>query len=215
MNLVADAMIPYLNASGIKYVRNTPEMTAASSITASNKGNYDFHLALHSNASKDGSAQGAEFYYYPYSYNGRRAAEIFANNFKTIYPIPSEVEIVSTTTLGEVTRTRAPAVLAEVAYHDNPDDADWIRDNIDAIAQNLVLSLTDYFGISFNYPSSSFVTVVTNGGNLNIRNSPNINAEIIGKAPNGSRLNVISRATEWTKISYNGIVGFVNNKFII
>ena len=27
MNLLADKMVPYLNASGIRYSRNTPEMT--------------------------------------------------------------------------------------------------------------------------------------------------------------------------------------------
>ena len=36
MNLIADAMEPYLAASGIQFVRNTPDMTAASSIAASN-----------------------------------------------------------------------------------------------------------------------------------------------------------------------------------
>ena len=41
MNLLADKMVPYLNASGIRYSRNTPEMTAVSSIAASNAGNYD------------------------------------------------------------------------------------------------------------------------------------------------------------------------------
>ena len=41
MNLIADAMVPYLNASGIQYTRNTPQMTAASSISASNAGSYD------------------------------------------------------------------------------------------------------------------------------------------------------------------------------
>ena len=46
MNLVADAMIPYLRSSGIQYTRNTPNMTAASSIAASNSGNYDLHLSL-------------------------------------------------------------------------------------------------------------------------------------------------------------------------
>ena len=45
MNLLADKMVPYLDASGIRYTRNTPDMTAASSIAASNAGNYDFHLA--------------------------------------------------------------------------------------------------------------------------------------------------------------------------
>ncbi len=53
MNLIADAMIPYLRSSGIQYVRNTPDMTAASSIRASNAGNFDLHVALHSNASPE------------------------------------------------------------------------------------------------------------------------------------------------------------------
>ena len=41
MNLLADKLVPYLDASGIRYVRNTPEMTAASSIAASNAGRYE------------------------------------------------------------------------------------------------------------------------------------------------------------------------------
>lgn len=58
MNLLADKMVPYLDASGIRYTRNTPSMTAASSIAASNAGIYDLHLALHSNAaSAYGSAR--------------------------------------------------------------------------------------------------------------------------------------------------------------
>ena len=48
MNRLADAMVPFLYASGIRYVRNTPDMTAAGSIIQSNAGNYDLHLALHS-----------------------------------------------------------------------------------------------------------------------------------------------------------------------
>lgn len=63
MNRLADAMEPYLTASGIRYSRNTPDMTAASSIRASNAGNYDLHLALHSNAAPEGStARPVEFW---------------------------------------------------------------------------------------------------------------------------------------------------------
>ena len=65
MNLIADAMEPYLRANGIQFVRNTPDMTAASSIRASNAGNYDLHVALHSNAApvgKEGQVQGCLLY---------------------------------------------------------------------------------------------------------------------------------------------------------
>ena len=70
MNLIADAMIPYLKASGIEFTRNTPDMTAASSIRQSNEGDYDLHLALHSNAAPEslsGQLQGTDVYYYPTS----------------------------------------------------------------------------------------------------------------------------------------------------
>ena len=36
MNRLADAMEPYLSAAGIRVVRNTPDMSAVSSIRASN-----------------------------------------------------------------------------------------------------------------------------------------------------------------------------------
>ena len=58
MNLLADAMEPYLLANTIRFTRNTPDMTAASSIRQANSGSYDFYLALHSNASADGSREG-------------------------------------------------------------------------------------------------------------------------------------------------------------
>lgn len=73
MNLLADKMVPYLDASGIRYDRNTPSMTAADSIAASNAGNFDLHLALHSNASGEGQAgqnQGIIAFYFPGSAGG-------------------------------------------------------------------------------------------------------------------------------------------------
>ena len=82
MNRLADAMIPYLNASGIRYVRNTPQMTAGSSIRQANAGYFDFYLALHSNASGEGNyggTRGIIAFYYPGSTQGQRAAQIFAN----------------------------------------------------------------------------------------------------------------------------------------
>ena len=83
MNLLADKMVPYLEASGIHYVRNTPEMTAASSIAASNAGNYDLHLALHSNAApevRSGQVRGILVFYYPGSQAGQRACLLYTSD---------------------------------------------------------------------------------------------------------------------------------------
>ena len=215
MNLIADAMEPYLAASGIRFTRNTPDMTAASSIAASNSGNYDLHLALHSNASATGTARGIEAYYSPSSERGKRFAEIVARNLQLIYPLPNSSRIVPTTSLGEVTRTRAPSVLVEIGYHDNPEDAQWIRENVNAIAENLVLSLTEYFGIPFNYPQPIYVAnVATRGSNLNVRYTPSVTAPIVGSIPNGSEVTVYANLPNWSLVGYNQTVGYVRSDFL-
>ena len=66
MNLIADAVEPYLTASGIQYSRNTPSMTAGSSLREANRGNYDLYVAMHSNAappSLSGQLTGTDVYY--------------------------------------------------------------------------------------------------------------------------------------------------------
>ena len=59
MNLLADALVPYLLSNGIRYKRNSPSMTAASSIREANTGWYDLYLALHSNAAPEGRYGGS------------------------------------------------------------------------------------------------------------------------------------------------------------
>ncbi|MCQ4638547.1 N-acetylmuramoyl-L-alanine amidase [Anaerovorax odorimutans] len=155
MNLIADAMAPYLRASGIAFTRNNPYDTLDRIVEQSNAGDYDFHLALHSNTAPEslaGTIQGPDVYYYAGSVPGLRAADIFADNLRTVYPNPNLVATIPNTSLAELRRVKAPANLIELAYHDNYDDAAWIAENIEPIAKNLVLSLTEYLGISFKAP---------------------------------------------------------------
>ena len=152
MNLIADAMIPYLLASGIEVTRNRPEMTLGQAIAESNADDYDLHLAIHSNASPPNMAgrnTGADIYYYPSSSDGQRFAQTIQSNYKDVYYDPNNVEVHPTTSLAEVRRTKAPTALVEVAYHDNPEDAQWIRDNINNIARGLAKSVADYLNVPF------------------------------------------------------------------
>lgn len=218
MNKLADAMEPYLDASGIQYTRNTPQMTAASSIRASNAGDYDLHLALHSNASAPsnyGGTRGILVFYYPTSAQGRRAAEIVADNLKTIYPLPNRVEARPTTSIGEVRRVRAPSVFIELGYHDNPDDAAWIKSNLDAAARNIVLSLTEYFGIPFLTPEPPRRGVVdVSWGYLNIRQRPDTSAPVIARAYDGAPVTVVNDYNGWYLVRFGDVEGYANSDFI-
>jgi len=218
MNLLADQMEPYLTASGIQYVRNTPQMTAASSILASNAGRYDLHFALHSNAAPDdryGSLRGIIVYYYPTSVEGRRASILVADALKEIYPLPSLVRAEATTAIGEVRRVRAPSVFIEMGYHDNPDDAVWIKNNLDPAARAIVLALTEYFRIPFLLPVPPRPAVVdVSWGYLNIRYRPELTAPVVARAYDGARLTVVNQWQGWYLVNFDGAVGYADARFI-
>lgn len=219
MNLLADALEPYLRANGIAFVRNTPEMTAATSIAQANQlGGFDFYLALHSNASapgNEGNNRGIIAFYYPTSSAGKRAADIFVEQFRRIYPLPNEVSAVATTTLGEVRRSRYPAVLLEIGYHDNYSDAVWVETNREQIAQSIARGLTEFFGLPFVYPQTVRTgTVVTGGGSLNLRAYPSTDGEVLLRMPNGAAVTVYGTWQDWYVVYYDGQYGYASSAYI-
>ena len=218
MNQLADRMVPYLRASGINVTRNDPDGTVGASIRASNAGNYDFHLALHSNAAPEslsGQLRGIDIYYYTPSLNGLRMASIIVDNLKEIYPLPGRVRTVPTTAIVEVRRTRAPAVLAELGYHDNLEDAQWITNNLTAIARSLSLSVTEYFGLPLLSPRPAREgTVRLESGSLNLRGAPSISGTVLASIPNGASVSVLGSYNGWLSVNYDGLIGWVRSDFI-
>lgn len=218
MNLVADAMEPYLTASGIEYVRNDPSKTVGNSVRQSNAGNFDFHLAIHSNASAGDNAgrnRGVQVYYYANSQASERAAELFAENYRNIYSEPDLVKTVPTTSLYELIRTKAPAILIEIAYHDNEDDAMWIRENIGEIAENLSMSTAQFLNVPFRQPQQMRMgRVVTRESPLNLRQAPSVDSEILARIPGGTSIPIGGSVNGWYLTRYNGIQGYVSAEYI-
>ena len=218
MNLLADQMQPYLHASGINTVRNDPDAGAAGAIRLSNQSDYDFHLALHSNAAPPalaGQLRGVDFYYYPASAAGLRMANILVDNIKPVYPLPERVQARPTTAIGEVRRTRAPSVLAELGYHDNVEDANWLTGNLDEIAQALSLGVTEYFGLPFLIPGQlRDASVQTDGGALNLRGLPSTDGPILAQMPNGAQVRILAEYNDWYSVFYDGLYGFAESRYI-
>ena len=219
MNLLADALEPYLRSNAITWVRNRPEMTAASSIRQANEiGGFDFYLALHSNASgegNEGANRGIIAFYYPTSSRGREAAEIFAAQLREVYPLPNLVRTQETTSLGEVRQPRYPANLIEIGYHDNYADAIWIESSRDEIAQALARGLTELFGLPFIYPQPERTGIVRTGGTpLNLRDYPGTNGAVLALMPNGAPLTIYGAWQGWYSVIYNGIAGYAAGAYI-
>ncbi len=218
MNLLADELVPYLEASGINVTRNDPAGTVGTSVRASNAGNYDFHLALHSNASpapQAGQNRGVDIYYYAGSTQGLRMANIIADNIRTVYPLPDRVRTLATTSLFELRRTRIPAVLGEFGYHDNLADATWIENNLTAIARALALSVTEYFGLPYLSPGPVRQAIVeTVSGPLNLRGAPSSSGQILGTIPGGTVVEVLNAYNGWYVVRNQGVLGYVLGEYL-
>ena len=222
MNRIADAMEPYLRASGIEFVRNDPNRTVVHSIAESNRDRYGIHLALHSNAAPEsmpGLLRGTDVYYRPgetaSALASRRFAQIAADELKKIYPLPQKVHARPTDYLAEVLQTNAPAVLVELAYHDNPQDARWIEEHIEQIAQTLVQALCLYFGIPFAQPQPEQTgTVSTGGANLNIRSMPSTDSTIVATAPNGAALTIYAKNGDWYTVRFQNATGYAYAPYV-
>lgn len=217
-NLITDVVVKYLRSSGISYSRNTPEMTAGSSLRQANQEIYDLYVAIHSNAAPDslsGRLRGTDVYYFPTSANGQRMANITAENFKEISQTPDKVQARPTTRLGEVSKTKAPAVLIEVAYHDNIEDANWIKNNIELIGKTIAMSITEYFGlplVSPQEPRKGRVSV--SSGRLNIRAKPSTSAPILTTAVNNTPVTVLGKWEDWYVVNVGGIIGYAASQYI-
>lgn len=53
--------------------------------------------------------------------------------------------VLYTKSLYEIINTFAPAVLLEIAFHDNQDDVNWILKNEEEIANAIVKGINNYF----------------------------------------------------------------------
>lgn len=218
MNLLADEMVPCLQASGINVGRNDPAGTVGASVRASNAGSYSFHLALHSNAAppaQSGQYRGIDIYYYPGSTRALRMAGIITDNLRPIYPLPNRVRAVASNTLYELRSTKAPTALCELGYHDNIEDAQWLQNNLTAIARALSLSVTEYFGLPFLSPCSvRQAAVQTVSGPLNLRTAPAYNAAVLARIPNNAAVEVLNSFNGWYVVRYDGQLGYVLGEYL-
>lgn len=219
MQKLADAMIPYLIANGIPFRQSDENGTVNDAIRDSNAFAPSLHISLHSNASPEelsGRLQGPEIYYYAGSEEGLKAAQAIGNRLAQVYPYSDEVQLIPVNReLAELARTKSPAVFIEVAYHDNPQDAEWIEENTDAIAQAIVHGITDYFQKPFIDRDKSRIGRVTiKNGTLNVRSAPSENAEVIGSLRNGETVLILRTVPQWYYILGNNTAGYVRQSFI-
>lgn len=147
MNRITDIVERLLKEQGYTVYRNNPKDKLSAVVRESNSISPDIHVSLHSNASGKGfNAQGPEIFANRPNTSGDRLANFIYDEIIDIYPDKDKGRgVLYTSSLYEVIRTTAPAVLLEVAFHDNAEDAKWIIDNEENIARAVVKGINNYF----------------------------------------------------------------------
>lgn len=148
MNQIADLIEVKLKDKGYIVYRNKEEYTLRQIINESNDLEPDIHVAIHSNASLDGSVLGPEVFVNGPNTRGEILAKSIYEEILNIYYDKSLGRGVKyTEELSEVTDVDAISVLVEIAFHDNVADANWIIENENEIADAIVEGIEKYFNV--------------------------------------------------------------------
>lgn len=138
----ADLAAGYLTAAGVEVVGNIQSDSLGEICEAANESGADIFVSIHCNAF-NGTANGTEVEVYPESTAGASLGSCIQRQI---------VESLGTTDRGLKERpnlyvlkhTDMPAVLVELAFIDNEEDAALLRNNQDDFARAVARGITDY-----------------------------------------------------------------------
>ena len=113
----------------------------------------DLHLAIHSNASEEHTSYGIETWVHNNDSKMYSLAQNLQQNLFSIYYASDDSDAnrgvkYANGSLGEVNPLYTPCgILIEVAHHDYQDDAKWIMDNKEKIANTIADTILEYYQI--------------------------------------------------------------------
>lgn len=107
----------------------------------------DLHLPVHTNAYNK-KVKGTRLFSYDTKGAGYKACTAILAALAPITPGTSD-SITARKTLYEIRKPKAPTAYVEVAFHDNPQEARWIIDNTEAIAEAICKGVCKYYGVTY------------------------------------------------------------------
>ncbi|WP_333871161.1 N-acetylmuramoyl-L-alanine amidase [Desulforamulus putei] len=158
MNEVADVTQRVLEGHGVTVYRNKPDWTLAQVVADSNAKRSDVYFAIHNNT---GGGRGCEVYCHRFGGNGEKLARAVYEELSPLTPTDGRGVKEGYNLYGhgkhmyELAKTDAPAALVETAFHDNPEDEEWIISHIAVIGTALAKGILKYFNIPYKEDSSN------------------------------------------------------------
>lgn len=131
--------------------------TWQANVAASNAAGVTHHVALHTNA---GGGTGAEVFHYPGSVQGARMAQVLYKHISGATDTPDR-GVKASSTLGELSGTKAAAVIVEFQFHDSVAGAAEIRKSMKEFASAVVRAMCEFYGKVYTVPAPTTLTTTT------------------------------------------------------
>jgi N-acetylmuramoyl-L-alanine amidase len=166
MNMVADVVEYELKRHGLTVARNNPNLDVKASVAESNAANPKVHVAIHSNAA-DGNARGSTVFVHKYGLRSERLAKDVYQYLSALSPTKDLGVQQGAPAFGgkgyyELRRTKAPAILIETMFHDNPEDADFIINHVYEIGVAIAKGILKYFNIPYKQDTAENIASLKN-----------------------------------------------------
>lgn len=140
---IAVALVAALQRCGFEAMTNlTGDMYAR--VKESNKWGADLHLPIHTNAHNK-KVKGTRLFCFNKTGEGYKACKAIMAALAPITPGNSD-SITVQKALYEVRVAKAATAYIEVAFHDNAEEARWIIDNTEAIAEAICKGVCKHYG---------------------------------------------------------------------
>ncbi len=207
VKLIAAEIKECLNLSGINYSDEpTPEM---------NKFKYNYsetvQMVFKTNSNPGiipSDDKGIYIFFTAGNPDSKRLATTLSKNLGNIYYNPLDVKILS----GNTQNSTFPTVTIGMGFENSTQDINWLRENTEEIAKNIIMSLSEYFGLPFVPCKKSDIAVTIS--DVTIRKRPSETAEIVGSLPANTKVKIVSQWENWYVIGENRNLGYVQTKYI-
>lgn len=115
-------------------------------VAESNVWGANLHIPIHTNA-YNGNVQGTRIFVHKQNEAANKAAKCIMD---TLSPItPGNSDSIAPAGFYEIMYSNSACVYVEVAFHDNAEEAQWIIDNTEEIAEAIVKGICNYYGVQF------------------------------------------------------------------
>ena len=152
-NRIATALDAAMHRCGMDSILPTDSAnTMAGRVAESNEAGSALHMPIHTNAF-NGEVAGLRIFVYKLGGEAEKIAKAIMAELAPITPGKND-GISAVPGLYEIRNSNATCVYLEVGFHDNPEEAQWIIDHTEDIAEAICKGLCNHYGVKYVAPES-------------------------------------------------------------